>query len=68
MLSPSCREYLGNLVAPRSEDRLVQAWFGHVAGVRLATFSRASFAIQPRSRLRTLLDGADPQAPGVAGM
>eukprot|EP00964_Phaeocystis_antarctica_P017852 scaffold9909_cov92-Phaeocystis_antarctica.AAC.2 len=28
-------------------------------------FSRASFAIQPRPRLRTLLDGAGPQAPGV---
>eukprot|EP00964_Phaeocystis_antarctica_P016007 scaffold8852_cov29-Phaeocystis_antarctica.AAC.4 len=27
-------------------------------------FSRASFAIQPRPRLRTLLDGAGPQAPG----
>ena len=27
--------------------------------------SRASFAIQPRPRLRTLLDGAGPQAPGV---
>eukprot|EP00964_Phaeocystis_antarctica_P003209 scaffold1712_cov82-Phaeocystis_antarctica.AAC.1 len=33
--------------------------------VSLGVFSRASFAIQPRPRLRTLLDGAGPQAPGV---
>eukprot|EP00964_Phaeocystis_antarctica_P003215 scaffold1713_cov71-Phaeocystis_antarctica.AAC.1 len=32
--------------------------------VSLGVFSRASFAIQPRPRLRTLLDGAGPQAPG----
>ena len=36
--------------------------------VSLGIFSRASFAIQPRPRLRTLLDGAGPQAHGVAGM
>eukprot|EP00964_Phaeocystis_antarctica_P064850 scaffold39055_cov59-Phaeocystis_antarctica.AAC.1 len=40
----------------------------HVSGVSLGVFSRASFAIQPRPRLRTLLDGAGPQAHGVAGM
>eukprot|EP00964_Phaeocystis_antarctica_P036453 scaffold20821_cov61-Phaeocystis_antarctica.AAC.1 len=34
----------------------------------LGVFSRASFAIQPRPRLRTLLDGAGPQAPGVHGI
>jgi len=34
--------------------------------VSLGVFSRASFAIQPRPRLRTLLDGAGPQAHGVA--
>ena len=34
-------------------------------GVGLGVFSHASFAIQPRPRLRTLLDGAGPQAPGV---
>ena len=32
----------------------------------LGVFSHASFAIQPRPRLRTLLDGAGPQAHGVA--
>ena len=32
--------------------------------VSLGTFSRASFAIQPRPRLRTLLDGAGPETPG----
>ena len=36
----------------------------HEPGVRLRVFSRASFAIQPRPRLRTLLDGAGPQALG----
>ena len=34
--------------------------------VGLGVFSHASFAIQPRPRLRTLLDGAGPQAHGVA--
>eukprot|EP00964_Phaeocystis_antarctica_P086705 scaffold54933_cov99-Phaeocystis_antarctica.AAC.2 len=38
---------------------------GHESPVSLGVFSRASFAIQPRPRLRTLLDGAGPQAPGV---
>eukprot|EP00964_Phaeocystis_antarctica_P006510 scaffold3523_cov34-Phaeocystis_antarctica.AAC.2 len=41
---------------------------GHESPVSLGVFSRASFAIQPRPRLRTLLDGAGPQAHGVAGM
>eukprot|EP00964_Phaeocystis_antarctica_P035089 scaffold20018_cov34-Phaeocystis_antarctica.AAC.1 len=35
------------------------------SGVGLGVFSRASFAIQPRPQLRTLLDGAGPQAHGV---
>ena len=39
---------------------------GLSSGVSLGVFSRASFAIQPRPRLRTLLDGAGPQAHGVA--
>eukprot|EP00964_Phaeocystis_antarctica_P095271 scaffold61779_cov29-Phaeocystis_antarctica.AAC.1 len=38
---------------------------GHESPVSLGVFSRASFAIQSRPRLRTLLDGAGPQAPGV---
>eukprot|EP00964_Phaeocystis_antarctica_P125918 scaffold89608_cov36-Phaeocystis_antarctica.AAC.1 len=37
----------------------------HVSGVSLGVFSRASFAIQSRPRLRTRLDGAGPQAPGT---
>ena len=39
---------------------------GHESPVSLGVFSRTSFAIQPRPRLRTLLDGAGPQAHGVA--
>ena len=31
----------------------------------LGVFSHAGFAIQPRPRLRTLLDGPGPQAHGV---
>eukprot|EP00964_Phaeocystis_antarctica_P089334 scaffold56983_cov70-Phaeocystis_antarctica.AAC.1 len=41
---------------------------GLSSGVGLGVFSRASFAIQPRPRLRTILDGAGPQAPGVHGI
>ena len=37
---------------------------GPVFPLGLGVFSRASFAIQPRPRLRTLLDGAGRQAPG----
>ena len=39
---------------------------GPESPVSLGVFSRAGFAIQPRPRLRTLLDGAGPQAHGVA--
>ena len=41
---------------------------GPVFPLGRVVFSRASFAIQPRPRLRTLLDGAGRQAPGVVGM
>ena len=39
----------------------------HVSGVSFGVFSRASFVIQPRPRLRTLLDGAGPQRSGPRG-
>ena len=46
-------------------QKAVTGLVGHESPVSLGVFSRASFAIQPRPRLRTLLDGAGPQAHGV---
>jgi hypothetical protein len=40
----------------------IQRW---LVPLGLGVFSHASFAMQPRSQLRTLLDRAGPQAPGV---
>ena len=54
---PSCR------VMSRRATGLVP----HVSGVSFGVFSRASFVIQPRPRLKTLLDGAGPQRSGPRG-
>ena len=49
-----------------SNDLYSTGLVGPISPLGRGVFSRASFAIQPRPRLRTLLEGAGPQAPGVS--
>eukprot|EP00964_Phaeocystis_antarctica_P040272 scaffold23016_cov59-Phaeocystis_antarctica.AAC.3 len=59
-------ELAGRMGSPATVYRLGSSLqVPHVPGVGLGVFSHASFAIQPRPRLRTLLDGPGPQSPGV---